>query len=165
MIPRGAAELIERLGLRPLAPEGGWYRETWRSPERVATPAGERSRSTAILYLLAEDEVSALHRLRFDECWHWHLGDPVELAVLPSDAPPRRVLLGPDLAGGMQVQAVVPAGAWQGARLGPGGGFALLGTTMAPGFDPADFETGDAAALAAAHPGHADLLRALARRP
>jgi len=163
MIPPAAAALVRALSLVPLPREGGWFVETWRSPESVPTHAGPRSRSTAILYLLAEGFPSALHRLRFDEVWHWHLGGPVELALVPEDGPPRVVVLGPDLAAGMAVQAVVPARAWQGARVRAGGaGWALLGTTMAPGFDPADFEAGDAEALAAAHPAHAGLLRALA---
>ena len=165
MIPPAAAALVRALGLRPLPREGGWFVETWRSRETVPTARGTRSLSTAILYLVAEGVPSTLHRLPFDEAWHWHLGDPVELLAVPGDGAPRRTVLGPDLEGGMQVQAVVPAGAWQGARVAPGGAWALLGTTMAPGFDPADFEGGDAAALAAAHPAHADLIRAIGPRP
>jgi predicted cupin superfamily sugar epimerase len=160
----GAEDLVRLLGLEPLAREGGRYRETWRSPERVPTPAGERSLSTAILYLLSGEERSALHRLRFDEVWHWHLGGPVDLTVVPPDGPPETVRLGPDLAAGMRLQAVVPAGAWQGARLAPGVPWALLGTTMSPGFDPADFELADPEVLAAAHPAHAPLLRSLGPR-
>jgi predicted cupin superfamily sugar epimerase len=162
VIPPAASALVRALGLRPLPREGGWFVETWRSRETVPTEFGTRSLSTAILYLVAEAFPSTLHRLRFDEVWHWHLGDPVELLVVPEEGPPRRTILGPDLEAGMQVQAIVPARAWQGARVRPGGAWALCGTTMSPGFDPADFEGGDAAALAAAHPAHAELLRALA---
>ena len=165
MIPPAAEALIRALGLRPLPREGGWFVETFRSREVVPTASGERSQSTAILYLVAEGFPSTLHRLRFDEVWHWHLGDPVEWIAVPEDGAPRRAVLGPDLEEGMQVQAVAPAGAWQGARVRPGGAWALLGTTMAPGFDPADFEGATAAgvaSLAAAHPAHADFLRALA---
>jgi len=160
-----ADAVIHRLGLVPLPREGGWFRETWRSPERVATPAGERSRSTAILYLLAPEAHSALHRLRFDEVWHWHLGDPVEMAILPAAGAAERVLLGPGIGDGMRVQQRVPAGAWQGARLVPGGRWALLGTTMSPGFDSADFELAGPGAAASAPADLVPLLRALAPRP
>lgn len=160
-----AASLVRRLGLKPLPREGGFFVETFRSPARVPTPCGERAASTAILYLLTPESHSAIHRIPFDEVWHFHAGDPVELLVLGPGARAAEVVLGPDLEAGMRVQAVVPGGCWQGALLRPGGRGALLGTTVAPGFESGDWEPGDPAALAAAHPALADRILALAPRP
>src|SRR5947209_730779 len=135
-----ADQLVALLGLRPQPVEGGYYRETHRA---ALTLPGGKTASTAIYYLLTPDTVSALHRLPADEVYHFYLGDPVELLLLgPEPGAGRVVVLGPDLLGGQCVQAVVPAGVWQGSALRPGGAFALLGTTMAPGFEFADYEPG-----------------------
>jgi predicted cupin superfamily sugar epimerase len=158
-----AHELIELLGLVPLPREGGFYRETYRSTLRVPglTPEGpDKSAGTAIYYLLTPDTCSALHRLPTDEVYHFYLGDPVRLLMLGFDGG-RVVELGTDLRSGQRPQVVVPAGVWQGSCLAPGGGVALLGTTMAPGFDFSDYEPGDRATLSRAHPGFADLIRRL----
>jgi predicted cupin superfamily sugar epimerase len=162
-----ADRLIAALGLRPLPREGGWYRETHRSPLMLpasALPppfAGGRPTSTAIYYLLTPDNWSALHRLPADEVYHFYLGDPVELLLLALGGGDV-VTLGPDVLGGQRPQAVVPAGVWQGSALRPGGAFALLGTTVAPGFDFADYEAADPAALAAAFPAFANHIARLA---
>jgi predicted cupin superfamily sugar epimerase len=159
-----AEELIRLLNLKPLPREGGWYRETYRSPRQLSASAlapdypSPRSAATAIYYLLTADTFSALHRLPGDEVYHFYLGDPVELLQLgprPEDGG-RIVTLGPDVQAGQQVQAVVPAGVWQGSVLRPGGTLALLGTTMAPGFDFADYQAADRAALIAAYPAFAE---------
>lgn len=160
-----AEEVIRRLGLAPLPREGGFFAETWRSEARIQGAGGERSLATTILYLLTPESRSAMHRLKGDEVWHFHLGDPVQMVLLHPDGSGECVNLGPDLARGMRVQRAVPAGTWQGARLRPGGRWALLGTTAAPGFDPADFEPGDADALAARWPELAGRILALATRP
>ncbi len=97
---------------------------------------------TAIYYLLAPETFSAMHRLKSDEIFHFYLGDPVEMLQLLPDGTGRTLLLGPDLLSGMQPQVVVPAGIWQGTRLLKGGRFALLGTTVSPGFEFADYESG-----------------------
>jgi predicted cupin superfamily sugar epimerase len=128
-----ADEVVRLLGLAP-HPEGGFYRETFRP----AGPDGGRGASTAIYYLLRDGEVSAWHRVRdADEVWHHYSGAPLELTVA---AEGRRgtVLLGADLAAGERPQAVVPAGAWQTARAL--GGWALVGCTVAPGFEFSAFE-------------------------
>ncbi len=163
-----AEELIEMLRLKPLPREGGWYAETYRSDIHLPTQAlapyhvASRDAATAIYYLLTPDTCSALHRLRADEIFHFYLGDPVEMLQLD---PTRRAgslhLLGTDLAAGQRPQVVVRRGIWQGSRLLPGGRFALLGTTMAPGFDFADYEPGSPA-LAAEFPPWADHIRSLA---
>jgi predicted cupin superfamily sugar epimerase len=163
-----AEEIVALLNLQPHPREGGWFRETYRSRDRIPAnllPAGfpgPRSLATAIFYLLAPGTCSLLHRLRADEVWHFYIGDPVEMLLLG----PRSgeiVTLGQDLAGGMQVQVVVPRGTWQGCRLKAGEGFALMGTSLSPGFDYADHEMGNAEELVAKYPGFSDVIGALTR--
>lgn len=137
-----AKEVISLLGLSPLQGEGGYFRETYRSVHRFAivgdTP--DRSLATAIYYLLTPESFSAMHRLRWDEVYHFYSGDPVELVRVQEDGMARGTILGPRLDLGHACQVVVPGGVWQGSRLCEGGCWALLGTTMAPGFDFADWE-------------------------
>jgi uncharacterized protein len=165
-----AEEIRTLLGLAP-HPEGGYFRETYRAAEVVpaaALPArygADRAHATAIYYLLCPGTFSALHRLRSDEVFHFYAGDPVEMLLLPPDGGGRVVTLGGDLAAGQRPQQVVPAGVWQGARLGAGGAWALLGCTVAPGFDFADYEEGARAALQGAWPAFAALITALTREP
>lgn len=160
-------EIVARLGLAPHPQEGGWFVETYRSgvvlPANVLSGGTPRSLSTAIYYLVTPDSFSHLHRLPADEVFHFYLGDPVEMLLLEPAGGGRVVTLGVDLAADMRPQVVVPAGVWQGSRLAPGGRFALLGTTVAPGFDPADYESGDRATLARSWPQHAERIAALTR--
>lgn len=166
-----AEELKRRLRLEPLPVEGGWFRQTWRAEEEVARAAlparyaGARPFGTAIYYLLTNeaDCFSAMHRLLTDEVYHFYLGDPVEMLLLDPGGRGEQVVLGPGLERGQQVQFVVPREAWQGSRLVPGGRFALLGTTMAPAFDPADFTLGKRAELVERYPAFADAIRNLTR--
>lgn len=144
-----AADLIRLLDLGLLEREGGYFRET------------HRAASTAIYYLLASGTVSALHRLPKDEVFHFYLGDPVEQLILRPDGSGEVRVLGADPAAGMLPQAVVPRGCWQGARLKPGGEYALMGTTVAPPFEPADYEPGDRPRLVEAYPAFADFIRTL----
>lgn len=131
-----AQEIIQLLRLVPLEMEGGYFRQNYRNK----TPwDGHKPMSTAIYFLLTPDTYSCLHRLPNDEVYHFYLGDPVELLVLDEKGQGSVRILGSDLAAGMQVQTAVPAQAWQGSRLLPGGSWALLGTTMAPGFTDDDF--------------------------
>jgi hypothetical protein len=165
-----ADELIARLGLAPLPREGGYFRETWRSAVPLAAAAlppsygGARRAGTAIYYLLTRETFSALHRLRGDEVFHFYLGDTVEQWRLTDGGVAERVVLGCDVLAGEVPQAVVPAGTWQASRLVAGGRLALLGTTMAPGFDFADYEHGDGEALARRFPSHAGWIRELSTR-
>jgi predicted cupin superfamily sugar epimerase len=151
----------------PLPFEGGHYRETYRSAETLepgALPArfrSARSLATGIFYLLTPDSRSALHRLPGDELFHFYLGDPVEMFLLPPDGASRRVVLGHDLRDGQHLQVVVPHGVWQGSRLVPGGRWALLGTTTAPGFEFDDLEMGDPESLMRQFPAQADAIRLL----
>jgi len=166
-----AAQLIEHLRLEPLTFEGGHFRQTYLAEESVAAEAlparygGPRRFGGAIYYLLTSepDSFSALHRLQTDEMYHFYLGDPVEMLLLHPDKPGERTVLGPDVLGGQHVQFVVPRSVWQGSRLISGGSFALLGTTMAPGFDFADWKEGRRDALSREYPEHAELIRALTR--
>jgi hypothetical protein len=164
-----AADVKRLLRLVPLEREGGCFAETYRS--RATWTAGDRTGevaprplATAIYYLLEPDACSALHRLQSDEVWHFYLGDPVELLRLGPGAESHRLRLGADLAAGERPQAVVPASCWQGARLIAGGAWALLGTSMSPGFDSADFELGRREELAARWPEQRALIEALTRR-
>ena len=164
-----AEEVRKLLKLEPLAHEGGIYAETYRSthtlPKEVLSKctAGDRSLSTAIYYMLTPDTFSAMHRLKGDEVYHFYLGDPVEMLQLKPDGTAEAILLGQNIGGGMRLQQVVRGGTWQGSRLAPGGKFALLGTTMSPGFDPADFELGNRDQLSTAYPMYSPLIAMLTR--
>ena len=139
-----ASEVISMLCLKPLHGEGGYFRQTWvyTDSEFGHDPVG-----TAIYYLITPDSWSALHRLIFDEVFHFYLGDPCVMITADRVGACEQVQLGHDLRAGHRVQHVVPAGSWQGTQLAPGGGWALLGTTMAPGFRPDVFELADASSL------------------
>jgi len=162
-----AEQVIGRLQLVPLTIEGGYFRETYRSPLRFMPHAlppeygHERSASTAIYYLLTPDSFSAIHRVKSDEVFHFYAGDAVEMLQLSPDGDARILYLGNDLAPGREPQLVVPAGVWQGCRLVPGGRWALLGCTVAPGFEYADFELADRAELLRDYPDQPDLITAL----
>ena len=166
-----AAQLIEILRLAPLEVEGGLYRQTYVADEQLAPEAlaarygSSKPLSTLIYYLLTDepDSFSALHRLPTDEVYHFYLGDPVELLQLYPDGGSERVILGQDLLQGQRVQHVAPRGAWQGSRLVAGGRFALMGTTMAPGFTEEDYEGGARDELLQRYPERAELVRGLTR--
>ncbi len=153
-----ADDLIRALDLRPLPVEGGWFRETYRSPLALAgnsltkSYSGARSLATAIYYLITPDHFSAMHRVPGDEVFHFYFGDPVEMLFLLENGTGECVVFGTDVMSGMRPQVVVPGGVWQGARLRDGGAFALLGTTMSPGFDAADFEVGERRHLVSRYP-------------
>ena len=164
-----AQQVVALLGLAPLPEEGGHFRETYRADEPIAREAlparytGPRPHGSAIYYLLRADTFSTLHRLRSDEIYHFYLGQPVEMLLLYPDGRDETLLLGPDITAGQRVQVVVPRGVWQGSRLAQPApeGFALLGTTMAPAYDQADFELGKRESLLAGYPARAELIRAL----
>lgn len=157
-----AQDLIDRLGLVP-HPEGGFYRETYRAPGSVQLSGfdGPRSTSTAIYYLLAAGDRSKLHRIRSDEIWHFYAGDPLLIVEISPDGALAQTRLGNSVARGEAPQHVVPAGHWFGACPAQGSAFSLVGCTVAPGFDFADFELGSRSALAAAFPQHANWIERL----
>lgn len=162
-----AAAIIAALGLVPHPKEGGWFRETYRAAEALPARvfggryADPRAVSTAIYYLLTPATFSALHRLEADEVFHFYAGDPVEQLRLFPGGNGEIVTIGNNLAAGQRPQVVVPRGVWQGARLAPGGRYALLGCTVAPGFEYADYESGNRAILAAAYPRFAEQIATL----
>lgn len=166
-----AEELIDILGLEPLPVEGGRYRQTYRSTlilSRESLGGGypeDKPAGTAIYYLITPDRggFSALHRLPTDEVFHFYLGDAVHMLLLYTDGHSERVTLGQDVVGGQKVQFPVPAGVWQGSYLAPGGAYALIGTTMAPGFTATDYEGGERQTLIDAYPHEADLITRLTR--
>jgi predicted cupin superfamily sugar epimerase len=162
-----AEDIIRLLDLQPLAMEGGYFRETYRAKLRLA-PASlgdsycqEKAAATAIYYLLTPNTFSALHRLPTDEIFHHYCGGPVEMLQLLPNGQSCVVVLGNDLAAGQLPQVVVRAGVWQGSRLLPGAEFALMGTTMSPGFDYADYEAGKRKELLGRYPIEAARIRTL----
>lgn len=122
--------------------------------------------STAIIAMMTNDpgSFSDMHRLPTDEIWHFYLGDPIELLLLDRDGNDEVVILGQDVLQQERVQHVVPAGVWMGARVRPGGDYAVFGNTMAPGFRLDDFEGVEAEELIARWPQHEALIRALTER-
>jgi len=169
-----AEDVIRELDLAPLPWEGGWYRETWRSDRDISAETlgdaydGARSAGTAIYYVLTPDTVSRMHRLPSDETFHFYLGDPVEMLLLHAEAGKSEVItFGQNIFAGEFVQFTIPGDTWMGGRLladargRDKAGFALMGTTVSPGFDFADLEMGAYDALAAQYPTHKDMIKVL----
>lgn len=161
-----AEELITNLQL-VRHPEGGWFRENYRSGESLSGNAlperfgGSRSFSTAIYFLLEAGDISALHRIKSDEIWHFYAGSPLVIHAIHPDGRYQPQHLGVDTAGGELYQAVVPHGCWFGAE--STGAFTLVGCTVSPGFDFADFEMADRQELSACYPQHRELIERLTR--
>ena len=158
-----AEQIKELLKLAPHPIEGGHFRQTWAAPASVDLPRGRRSHGTAIYYLLEQGQFSEMHVLDSDEMFHFYLGDPVEMLQLHPDGSSAIVVLGQDLAAGQQVQVLVPAGVWQGTRLIDDGKLALLGCTVVPGFDYADYRNASYEELAAKWTDETERSRALTR--
>jgi predicted cupin superfamily sugar epimerase len=158
-----AAEIKELLKLSPHPIEGGHFRRTYTSGLEVETPHGARAAGSAIYYLLEAGTFSEMHVLASDEMFHFYLGDPVEMLQLLPNGGSALVTMGPDLAAGQQVQLVVPAGVWQGTRLVGDGKVALLGCTVTPGFNYADYRNAKSADLIAKWPEQAERIRGLTR--
>lgn len=163
-----ATFIIKLLSLSP-HPEGGYFRETYRSPEEVPAPALDaryretRSISTAIYFLLTGDTFSSFHRLHSDEIWHFYAGDPVRLHLIYPDGRHIEILVGSDLSVGEIPQAVIPSGTWFAAKVENPAGYTLIGCTVAPGFDFADFELADRTALVKQFPHHEKIITSLTR--
>jgi uncharacterized protein len=158
-----AEEIKALLNLAPHPVEGGSFRRTYTSGATVDLPRGKRAQSSAIYYLLDAGTFSEMHVLESDEMFHFYLGDPVEMLQLFPDGSSAVVTLGPDLEAGQQVQVLVPAGIWQGTRLVGDGKVALLGCTVTPGFDFADYRNAGYEELVAKWPAEAEHIRALTR--
>lgn len=158
-----ALELVVRLHLVP-HPEGGWYRETYRSETMWAggRPGTLRPASTAILFLLPAGAFSAFHRIACDEIWHYHAGDALEMHLVDAAGRHESRRLGPNVAAGETPQVVVPAGWWQ-AAAPVGSRFTLCGCTVSPGFDFEEFELAERSSFVAAHPGLRDVIARFTR--
>lgn len=154
-------ELIEHFGLEPLPVEGGYYRVSYTSTESFPwkAPDGsvvDRSVGSGIYYLITPRSWSAIHMLTADELWHFYFGDPVEQLQLNRDGTGRVVRLGRDWRAGEVQQLPVESGVWQGTRLSPGGSYALLGTSVHPGYIPSDYKHGNVDDLCASYPAWAE---------
>jgi len=165
-----AGEVKELLGLEPHPREGGWFIQTYAASESIpaevfasARYGGQRRCSTAIYYLLEPDTFSEMHRLRSDEIFHFYAGDAVEMLQLAPDGTGRTIVIGNDLVRGQRPQVAVERGVWQGSRLAPGGAWALLGCTVAPGFEYEDYDSAGRDELTARWPEFADWIAALTR--
>ncbi len=149
-LPDEAAALVEALGLEPLEHEGGLFRQTYVDEF-----------STAIYFMVARPDFSALHILSGAEGYFWHAGSPLELLLLHPDGTGEERVLGPDVAAGQRFQTIVPGGIWQGSS--PSGEWSLVSTTMAPGFDWEGFRLGECAELSREYPEHAARIGELTR--
>lgn len=152
-------QLITKLNLKPLPEEGGYYNEHYRSAGVI--PHVERNYSTSIYFMLPAGQISALHRIKSDEGWHFYLGGPMTVVQISPEGKVEKIVLGQDVLNGQKVQHVVPAGYWFGAYPNPGTEYALVGCTVAPGFDFADFELGTRADLLRQFPQAEDVISQL----
>lgn len=165
---KGARYWIEQLQLEA-HPEGGYFRQSYKAELAVAKEAlpagfaGGRAASTAIYFLLEGDNFSAFHRLRSDEVWHFYAGDPLMVHVIETDGDYSRIVLGRDLEAGQVLQAVVRAGCWFASHVADWKSFAVVGCTVAPGFEFEDFEMGKRGELVARYPQHREVIERLTR--
>jgi predicted cupin superfamily sugar epimerase len=157
-------EVIRLLKLEKHPREGGWFKETYRSSEKVTAQAlprrygADRCFSTLIFYLITEQGFSAFHRVKSDEIFHFYLGDAAILSIIEEDGVLRNITLGQDIAQGEQLQAVVPANCWQGIYVKPGGSWSLVGAGVTPGFEYADFEEPVREALLQQYPDYRETI-------
>jgi hypothetical protein len=169
MMEKNAKYWVERLKLEP-HPEGGYFRQTYKADltiTREALPAGfngARAASTAIYFLLEGQNFSAFHRLRSDEVWHFYAGSPLFVQVIDPSRERRSIFLGNNPDAGQTLQAVVPAGCWFASHVWDWKSWALVGCTVAPGFDFADFEMGKRAELIREFPEHREVIERLTRQ-
>ena len=166
---KNAQYWIDRLSLSP-HPEGGHYRVTYQSALTIVQDAlpsafhGNRFASTAIYFLLAQKDFSAFHRIASDELWHFYAGSALIVYVIDPEGNYSELHLGDVFEAGEVFQAVVKAGCWFASRLKNPGGFALVGCTVAPGFDFADFEMAKRSELTATYPKHRKLIEEMTRQ-
>lgn len=163
---KDAQAYIERLQLLP-HPEGGFYREMYRSEGIINNPddqmEGERNFSTAIYYLLQQSDFSAFHRIKSDECWHFYAGGPLLIHMLDDVRGYSVIKLGNNIDNGEVFQYVVKAGTWFACQPAPQVAFCLAGCTVAPGFDFADFEMAEKERLLQQFTQHSVLIEQFCR--
>lgn len=152
---------IEHLELKS-HPEGGWYKEVYRSEEEIPVNGlpvrykGSRSFSTSIYYLLEKGQISALHRIQSDEQWHFYAGSPLSVFIIHPNGILENLVIGSNPEKGEVFQGVVKAGCWFGSMVEEG--YALVGCTVSPGFDFADFELGKREELLHQYPQHKEII-------
>lgn len=149
-------QLIKLLGLTG-HPEGGFFRETYRSPVMIEG----RNLSTAIFFLLVHPETSRFHRLQSDELWHFHEGSPVVIHMINEAGDYSMQLLGQEIDRGQSYLAIIPRGTWFAAEVVGNSGYALMSCTVAPGFDFRDFELAGRDDLTKRFSAHGELIRRL----
>jgi predicted cupin superfamily sugar epimerase len=165
---REAHSWIRSLGLKR-HPEGGYYKETYRSDEFIDPSglperfSGPRSISTSIYFLLCDGEVSHLHRIKSDELWHFHAGTSLSIHTIDPKGKHQTIKLGPDVEKGEVFQGIVSAGCWFGAEVDDPNSYSLVGCTVAPGFDFEDFELADRDDLIRLHPEHREVIERLTK--
>ena len=165
---RDAKYWIKKLELEP-HPEGGYFRQTYRSGMTIARQAlpegfaGDRAASTAIYFLLEGKNFSAFHRLRSDEVWHFYAGSALAVHVIERSGKYTEIFLGDDAEAGQTFQAVVPAGCWFASHVADWKSWALAGCSVAPGFDFEDFEMAGREELVRLYPQHREVIERLTR--
>ena len=163
-----ADQLIQQYKLKA-HPEGGWYKQTYKSNEQIPADAlperfgACRAFSTAIYFLLETGNFSSFHRIKSDECWHFYAGDPLLLYVIEQNGELRIISLGNDPAKGQTFQYVVPAGCWFASRPAAGGDYCFVGCTVSPGFEFDDFDLANGNELSAMYPQHKEIIKDLCR--
>jgi len=164
----GIEQLKKQFDLLP-HPEGGWYKQTYKSGENIAASAlperfnGDRAFSTAIYFLLEKGNFSAFHRIKSDECWHFYSGDPLMIYLINHDGKLEIITLGNKIEDGKTFQYIVPANCWFASRPAPGSEYCFVGCTVSPGFDFDDFELTDRNKLIEEYPAHKELITMLTR--
>lgn len=148
-------EIVKHYNLEP-HPEGGFFAETYRSSQTYQTAAGERSASTAIMFLITKDSISHFHRLTSDEGWHFYGGSPLKLLELTPHGDLNEIVIGSDFKAGQKLQHIVPAGNWFAST--SFGDYSLVGCTVSPGFDFSDFEMAKKEKLIKEFPQHQNIL-------
>ena len=160
--------LIQRYGLES-HPEGGWYKQTYKSNEQIAARAlperfgASRAFSTAIYFLLEKGNFSAFHRIKSDECWHFYAGDPLLIYIIEQTGELKVISLGSDHESGQSFQYVVPANCWFASRPAPESEYCFVGCTVSPGFEFDDLELADASELSTFYPQHKPIIIELCR--
>ncbi|MBL7933710.1 MAG: cupin domain-containing protein [Bacteroidia bacterium] len=163
-----AAYLVKVLDMQP-HPEGGFYRETYRSEGKISVRelgrdfGSDRSFSTAIYFLIEKDNFSAFHRIKSDETWHFYYGDTLEVLEIDDNGKLTITHIGNKIEEGDIFQYTVKANTWFGSRVKKGGNFSLVGCTVAPGFDFRDFEMGDRRELQREFPGLREIIEEMTR--
>jgi uncharacterized protein len=167
-IQQNAEYFIEKLGMHQ-HPEGGWFKETYRSNETISSKhlphrfGGDRSFCTGIYFLLKGNEFSSFHRIKSDEMWHFYYGGPLNVYVITESGESEIIHLGNNVEAGEVFQAVVKAGCWFASHPVDENSFSLVGCTVAPGFDFADFELAKGEELIKQFPQHATLIKRFCR--